>query len=691
MSDDTFNSSPQVSLRSAPVGAQSCCAPPANAARCGRSKTAPLRLGACVFALVLAPLCVAAEPRSTEETLARPLVTGRHGVVTSLHPLSSMAGMQMLLKGGNAFDAAVATAIASTVVDPKDSSIGGQGFATIYSAKEKRVRVLNFFGPSPRAATIEAVQGRDYQHGYLSPVLPSCLAGYAELHRRYGRLPWRDVVQPALELAEQGFAVTEELAGILRVMRAAMDFPSTQRVFFPGGRAPEVGENFRQPDLARTLRAVAEHGADAFYRGDLAQRIGKFFQENGGLITADDLANYRPDWVEPLTINYRGYDVYTVPPNGSGLALLLQLNILEGFDLAQLGHNSPDYLNLVADVQRIGVGDRNRYVADPEVVAVPVERLLSDDYAAERRKLIQLGRAMPSVPAPLFEQGAALDTPRRTAPPLSRGDLGPAQPQQDALPDGARSVAARASADAPLARGEPDMSAEGLAQAEGRGGWAISDADAANALRFEPPQRSNTTHLSVVDAEGNMVSLTQTLGAWFGSGVVAADTGVLFSNQMRHLHTVPESPSKLGPGRRPRSNQAPVIVLKDGEPVLALGTPGTEGIWQRVVQVLVNIIDFKMDVQRAVAAPRILHGGPSRVVLDPPPLVKFEDRIPRETAEALRARGYTLNVIPDDEGSVNGVQRDPQTGLLYGGADPRRWGHEPGWWGPANSVYAIGW
>lgn len=561
-------------------------------------------------ALALAPLAFAAEPSSTEETLARPLVTGRHGVVTSLHPLSSMAGLQMLLKGGNAFDAAVAAAIATTVVDPKDSSIGGQGFATIYSAKEKRVRVLNFFGPSPRAATIEAVAGRDYQHGYLSPVLPSCLAGYAELHRQYGKLPWRDVVQPALELAEQGFAVTEELAGILRVMRGEMDFPSTLRVFFPGGRAPEVGENFRQPDLARTLREVAEHGAEAFYRGDIARRIGKFFQEHGGLITAEDLANYRPDWVEPLTINYRGYDIYTVPPNGSGLALLLQLNILKGYDLAQLGHNSPDYLNLVADVQRIGVGDRNRYVADPEVVSVPVMRLLSEDYAAERRKLIQLGRAMPSVPV-----------------------AGPA----------------------------------------------------------EQPQRSNTTHLSVIDAEGNMVSLTQTLGAWFGSGVVAADTGVLFSNQMRHLHTIAESPSKLGPGRRPRSNQSPVVVLKDGEPVLAIGTPGTEGIWQRLVQVLVNVIDFKMDVQHAVAAPRILHGGPSRVVLDPPPLVKFEDRIPAATAEELRRRGYTLNVIPDDEGSVNGVQRDPRTGLLYGGADPRRWGHEPGWWGLANSVYAVGW
>lgn len=548
---------------------------------------------------------------SSEATFARPLITGRHGMVTSLHPLAAMAGMKILLSGGNAFDAAAAAAMAVAVVDPKNSTIGGQGFATMYVAKEKRVRALNFFGPSPKLATIEAVRGKDYSHGYLSPVMPSCLAGYAAMHGKYGRLPWREVVQPALELAERGFAVTEDFAGVLQVMRPELDFPTTQAVFFPGGRAPQPGDLFRQPDLARTLREVAEHGAAAFYRGDIARRIGRFFEQHGGLIRYEDLAGYQPQWVEPLSVNYRGYQVYTTPPNSSGVALLLQLNILQGYDLAKLGHNTPDYLNLIAEVQRVAIADRNRYVADPEAIAVPVERLLSEDYAASRRALIKVGGAMPGVPDPQLAE--------------------------------------------------------------------------------EKPARSNTTHLTVVDGEGNMVSLTQTLGAWFGSGVVVADTGVVFSNQMRHLHTIADSPSQLGPGRRPRSNQSPIIVLKDGEPVLALGTPGTEGIWQRLVQVLANIIDFKMDVQQAVTAPRLLHGGPTRVALNPPPHVKMEDRIPAATAAELRARGYRIDLIPDDEGSVNGVQRDPVTGLLYGGADPRRWGHEEGWWGPANSVYAVGW
>ena len=206
-----------------------------------------------------------------------------------------------------------------------------------------------------------------------------------------------------------------------------------------------------------------------------------------------------------------------------------------------------------------------------------------------------------------------------------------------------------------------------------------------------PGDKANTTHLTVVDGEGNMVSLTQTLGSWYGSGVVAADTGVLFSNQMRHLHTEPESPSKVGPGRRPRSNQCPTIVLKDGEPVLAIGTPGSDGIWQRLAQVLVNVIDFGMDVQEAVSAPRMIYGGFQETGTEVPPTFEIEDRVSEAARVALAGKGYTLEVIPSDEGSVNGIRRDPATGFLFGGADPRRLGREGAWWGPTSSVYAVGW
>lgn len=566
---------------------------------------------------VVAPASPA--PRDEQE---RPAVTGRVGVVTSLHPLSSMAGMRLLLQGGNAFDAAVATAIATTVVDPKNSTIGGQGFATVYVAKEKAVRALNFFGEAPRAATIERLAGKPYKTGYLSTPVPSNLKGYAELHRRYGQRPWAEVVQPAIELAEHGFLLTEEFVGVLGAHARELEkYPSSRRVFFPEGRMPRVGELFRQPDLARTLKRVAAEGADVFYRGEIARDIAAFYAANGGILAYEDLAGYQPRWVEPISIDYRGYTVYTQPPNSSGVAVLMQLRLLEGFDLKSLGHNTGAYLHLIGEVQRLAIADRNRYVADPEFMTVPLERLLSREYAATRRQLIRPDSTMKVVPSPYG----------RTAP--------------EASPTGS--------------------------------GAAVD--------------KQNTTHLTVVDAAGNMVALTQTLGSWYGSRVVAGNTGVLFSNQLRHLHTEPDSPSKLGPGRRPRSNQSPLIVLRDGQPWLALGTPGSDGIWQRLAQVLVNIIDFDMDVQSAVGAPRMIYGGFQERGTDVPARFDIEDRVSPDAIATLRRLGYELKVIPSDEGSVNGVIRNLQNGHLSGGADPRRLGTEEGWWGPISSVYAIGW
>ncbi len=550
-------------------------------------------------------------PNQAEEALARPMITGRHGMVTSLNPLASMAGMRILMKGGNAFDAAIATAVASTVVDPKNSTIGGQGFATIYSAREACVRALNFYGPAPGAATTAALSGKDYSTGYLSTPVPSNLRGYATLHASYGSLPWSELFEPACDLAAQGFVLSADFAGPLELLAAQLNYPSTHRAYFPHGRLPRAGEVFQQPDLARTLCQIADEGADVFYRGEIAQRIAAFYAAHDGLLGRDDLANYEAKWVEPISTNYRGYTVFTQPPNSSGVALLLQLNLLEGFELKKFEHNSADYLHLIGEVQRLGIADRNRYVADPEFCSVPIERLLSKAYADERRGLISLDRTMPTVSAP-----------------SSRG----------------RS------------------------------------------------EKGNTTHLTVVDGAGNMVSLTQTLGAWFGSGVVAADTGVLFSNQLRHLHLDHDSPSKLGPGRRPRSNQSPLIVLDPtGAPFLAIGTPGNDGIWQRMVQVLVNLFDFEMDLQRAVSAPRMIYGGFQETGTEIPPRFAVERRLSESTLAGLRARGYELELIHSDEGSVNGIIRDPASGFLLGGADPRRWGVDGEWSGDAASVYALGW
>ena len=551
-------------------------------------------IGALMLVVIGAAICRA------QELVERPLVTGRYGAVTSLEPLASMAGMKVLMEGGNAFDAAAATAAAVAVVDPKNSSIGGQGFATIYIAKTGEVRALNFFGPAPKAATPEALKGKDYTQGYLSAPVPSNLKGYYALQSTYGRLKWAQVLQPAIDLAEHGFVVKKEDLSdrIAEFKQELSQFPSSAEVFLPGGRVPQPGEIFVQPNLARTLKEVAAQGVDAFYKGDIAGRIADFYKEHGGLLTREDLASYQPRWVQPISTTYRGYTLYTQPPNSSGIAVLEQLNLLEGYDLKSMQHNSADYLHLIGEVMRLVIADRNRYVGDPDFVHVPVDRLLSKEYAQKRRALIDLNRTLPLATA---------------------GDTGPA------------------------------------------------------------PSSGNTTHMNVVDSEGNMVALTQTLGEWFGSGVVAADTGVLFSNQMRHLHLDPSDPSRVEPGKRPRSNQSPIIVLKDGKPFMAIGTPGNDAIWQRLPQVIVNILDFGMDIQSAITAPRMIYGGHQETGSELKPIFKVEDRIPKDVVDALRAKGYEVEVVVGDEGHVNGILRIPGSPFFEAGADPR------------GDTYAIAW
>ena len=533
------------------------------------------------------------QPRIIE----RPLITGRQAMVTSLEPLASMAGMRVLQQGGIAFDAAVATAVALTVVDPRMSSVGGNGFATIYVAKIHEVRALNFYGSAPQHATLDVYKGKDYSHGFLSVPVPSCLKGYEALHKAYGRLPWATVLRPAIELAENGFVLSQPLSDFLEVyQRELAKFPSTARVFLPNGRALKPGDIFRQPDLARTLKGVAEHGTDYFYRGDVAARIAKFFHVNGGVLTADDLANYQSKWVPPISTTYRGYTVYTQPPSSSAIAVLEQLNVLEGYDLKTLGHNSPEYLHLLGEVMRLAIADRNRYVGDPEFVKVPIDKLISKEYAAQRRKLIRLDSTLSVATA---------------------GDFG-------------------------------------------------------------KPEETHTTHLNVVDADGNMVALTQTLGDFFGSHLVAADTGVLFSDEMRHLHLDPNDPSRLEPGKRSRSNESPIIILKDGKPYMAIGTPGSDGIWQHLVQVIANVIDFGMDIQTAITAPRMRAGGSIEAGTEIKPVFLVEDRIPAATMDALRAKGYEIKAI-EQSGRVNGIIIDPSTGFRLGGVDPRENGYALGW------------
>jgi gamma-glutamyltranspeptidase / glutathione hydrolase len=521
---------------------------------------------------------------------ARPLITGLNGIVTSNHPLASAAGIRILMAGGNAFDAAVATAAATSVVDPPNSSLGGNGFATVYVARTREVRTLNFFGTAPARSRPELFTNESLNEGILSSPLPSNLRGYDELLKTYGTKPLAAVLLPAIELAEQGYLVDRGFSRMIeRAAQTFRKYPTTAGAYLPNGRAPAEGDLFRQPDYARTLKQVATKGADDFYSGDLARRITAFYEANGGILSLEDLRDYRAKWVDPISIQYRGYTIYTQPPNSSAIAMLAELNIMEGFDNVALGHNSAPYLHRFMEAMRLALADRNKFVADTDAVPVPILQLLAKPYAAARRRAIDLDRA---------------------APVINPGDIA----------------------------SEPD---------------------------------GDTTHLTVVDRQGNMVALTQTLGASWGSAVVVGDTGLLFSNQMRHMHLEPDSPSKIRGGIRPRSNQSPTVILKDGEPVMALGSPGGDGTWQRVAQVIVNVIDFKMNIQEAVAVPRIGYGGPQETGTSIKPIWRVEAGISPTVVKRLEAMGHQIQVLPSEGGAVNGIVRDSRTGLLAGGADPR--------------------
>ena len=323
-----------------------------------------------------------------------PEVTGRRGMVTSNHPLASAAGFRILL-GGNAFDAAVATAAATSVVDPSDSSLGGNGFATIYVAKSREVKTLNFFGTAPSASKPALFTHETLNQGILSSPVPSNLEGYRVLLEAHGTMSLARVVEPAIELAEEGFLVTETFRDEIAASRELFArYPTTAAVFLPNGSPPDVGTIFRQPDYARTLRQVAERGARDFYEGELARRVASFFAEEGGILTEEDLADYQAKWVEPISISYRGFTIVTQPPNSSAVALLEELNIMEGYDSKALGHNTAPYLHRFMESVRLALANRNQYVADTDAVPVPLEALLSKGYARAQRARIEPDRAV---------------------------------------------------------------------------------------------------------------------------------------------------------------------------------------------------------------------------------------------------------------------------------------------------------
>ena len=541
----------------------------------------------------------AGQPSST-----RSVVMARNGVIATSQPLATGAGLRVLQSGGNAIDAAVAAAAVLSVVEPTMNGVGGDLFAIVYSARDKKIHGLNASGRAPAAATLEEFKRRGMQRiplrGELSVSVPGVVDGWHELLSKHGTRTMAQTLEPAIRYAREGYPVTEIIAEQWKSVEGLLAKDAfAASTFLTGGKAPEPGEVMKNPALAASLEAIARDGRDAFYKGTLAKAIADDMQRRKGFLTAKDLADHRSDWVEPLSTTYRGYQMLELPPNTQGIAALEMLNILEGFDLKPLGHNSAAYLHLLVEAKKIAFADRGAWIGDPAATpAKAVQQMLSKEYAAERRKEINRDKAAADY-KPMSIDGRT--TPDGGEPPIGRGD---------------------------------------------------------------------TIYLTAADAEGNVVSLIQSIYEIFGSGLVAGNTGIVLHNRGSLFSLDTAHPNALAPGKRPFHTLVPAMVLKDGAPWVSFGVMGGDMQAQGHVQVLINLVDFGMNIQDAGEAARFRHSGAG---------LALESAFTPAAREGLTARGHRIIRTPGVFGGFQGIMIDPKTRVLMAGSDPRKDGMAAGW------------
>lgn len=532
-------------------------------------------------------------------------------MVVSANGLASRVGVEVLKKGGNAIDAAVAVGFALAVVHPQAGNLGGGGYMVIRMADGKSV-TIDYRERAPAAASRnmyldekgEFVPEKS-QVGGLSSGVPGSVAGLLRALEKYGTMDIDEVIEPAINLAENGFVLDYRLAESLEFfLPEFMKFPSTAKVFTKDGQPYREGDTLRQKDLARTLRLIKEKGRDGFYEGEIARLILEEMKRTGGLITEDDLEDYEPIIREPVRGSYRGYEVLSMGPSSSGgIGLIQLLNILEGYDVASYGFLSSKTLHLFAEAMKRVYADRAEFLGDPEFVDVPVEWLLSKEYAAQRRREIELTKATPSGEVHHGEQVAE--------------------------------------------------------------------------------RHGETTHYSIVDSFGNAVSTTTTLNDSYGSKVVVDGAGFLLNNEMDDFSAKPGVPNLYGligseansiqPKKRMLSSMTPTIVVKKGRPFMVVGSPGGGTIITTVFQILVNVIDFKMDIQEAVDVPRIHHQWLPDTLL-------FEKRgLPIDVVENLRSLGHNVVEREGTQGRIEAILIDREKGLIHGSSDPRGYGEAVGY------------
>src|SRR5215211_5586811 len=516
------------------------------------------------------------------QKVARSVVRAQNGMVASSQPLASLTGLEGLKRGGNAVDAAIAMAAVLNVTEPMMTGLGGDMFALVYWSRTKELKGLNASGRAPRALSLEHFAKKNVkempQFGMESVTVPGAFDGWVALNEKYGTMKLADLLAPAIAYAENGFPVMEKAAEDWEAEVGKLkQNPAAAANYLVNGRAPRAGEIFRQPNLARTLRTLATGGRDAFYHGEIAHAIADYCQKNGGFITLEDLAATKYEWVEPISTNYRGYDVYEIPPNGQGITALIALNILEGFDLARHPRDSAKSSHLQLEAMKLAFADAARYVADPQHAHVPVAGLLDKRYAAERRALI--------------------------------GD---------------------------------------------------------QALFPEPgtPPHGGTVYLCAADADGMMVSMIQSNYNGFGSGIVVPGTGIALQNRGRGFSLEPGHPNAIAPGKRPYHTIIPAFLTRGGQPIGPFGVMGGFMQPQGHVQMVVNQVDYGMNPQAALDAPRWrwVQGRE----------VEIEAGVPDHVFHGLAARGHSVAVNPRPAlfGRGQIIARLPN-GAYVAGTEPR--------------------
>jgi gamma-glutamyltranspeptidase/glutathione hydrolase len=570
----------------------------------------------------------------------RPEILGQRGIVAAGRHYSVSAGTRILEQGGNAIDAGVATVFAAAVVEISHFGFGGECPVIIHDAKTKQVYVINGQGPAPLAATPAhfAAKGKIEGNGPLAATLPAVMDAMALALERFGTMSLAQVMAPAIEFAD-GFPMYAYLRENMVSHRKATEAYRWGHTYYPDGRVPDVGEIFRQPNLARTLRALvaAERaalakksdrttairaGRDAFYKGDIARRLVAANRAEGGLFTEAELANYHGAIETPVTTTFHGYEINKAGAWNQGPVLLETLNLLEGIDLKAMGHNSADYIHTVHEAIKLAYDDRNAYLGDPAFASVPLRGLLSKAYAADRRKLIGPEAFLGHRPGDPFAFDPDVKAPAVRYVPHSQGEK------------------------------ERDS--------------------------------GDTTCVNTGDIAGNLFSATPSSGWVIGGAFIAGDTGVPLSNRMQVFDLDPASPNLLVGGKRPRTTLSPTVVRKDGKPFLALSTPGGDSQDQQVLNVLLALIVFDMDLQRAIEAPRINSNHPHASFDNHPSepgQLDVENRIPTKVLDELVARGHELRVV-GAYGMSTGVVAvgvNQKTGTLRGAADPRRERYIFGW------------